>query len=101
MGGLDTGTLLFLSLFALVPAALLALVPPAARWTIFFLGLALFGGFWLLGGPSGPDNPRLIYPLAGLGAAVGALITEAVAFPVRRLRWRRAAARHDAPGRGC
>jgi hypothetical protein len=85
------GEILFLSSFALAPALFLAFLPWKTRWVIFLLGLAFpFASGWLIG-PSGPDNPGLVIPLIGYGVAAGALLVEAIAFPIRLIRRARSA----------
>ena len=82
---------LFLALFALVPAGLLLFIRPIGRWVFFGLGLAVAFGTELVVQLGGPDSPMLVIPLIGFGVAVGALLVEAVAFPLRRRRRRREA----------
>jgi hypothetical protein len=48
-------------------------------------------GIGFLVNVSGGHNPAAIIPLAGAGVALGALLVEAIAFPLRRWRGRREA----------
>ena len=87
--------ILFLSAFALVPAALLALIRPAGRWAFFLLGLVVAFGSGLVVNVRGADNSNGVLEIIGLGVAAGAVLVEAIAFPLRRRRRRREAAAGD------
>jgi drug/metabolite transporter (DMT)-like permease len=82
---------LFLSMFVLVPAALLALIRPVGRWAFFVLGLVFAFGIGFFVELRGADNSNGVLQIVGLGVAAGALLVEAIAFPLRRRRCRREA----------
>lgn len=96
----DLREIIFLAMFVLVPAGFLVFVRPVARWVFFVLGVGMFALFELFAGARGPHDPMLVLPfLIGIGVAAGALLVEAIAFPIR-LRRRRAAARSDGAAMG-
>ncbi len=83
---------MFLSLFVLVPAGLLAIVRPNGRRTLGALGLVATVGlaFAPLGGP---DSPLLVWGIVPLGVTLGAIVVELGALVLAALRrWRRGAA---------
>ena len=72
--------------FVLLPAAILAILPPLWRRIFFVLGLMITFGAGYVTDVRGADNPGIIYPVIGLGIAIGALLVEAISFAVRMIR---------------
>ena len=80
--------LLPLSLFVLVPAAILAFVSAKARRATFVAGLLVgLASEYVTG--AGPDNPLTIIPLVGFGFSIAALIVEIGSLVFRRSKWLR------------
>lgn len=82
--------LIILASFALVPAAVIAFASVSVRRFLFVLGLFVGLGFDLIF-TSGPDSQLLIFPLAGFGISVGALIVEIIGW-LRRIYGQRSEA---------
>jgi hypothetical protein len=74
----------YLAMFVAVPAAIVALMPLPARAFCLALGLLAMLGAALMD-ISGPDNPLLIFPLAGGSAVAGTAVAEACVRAALRL----------------
>jgi peptidoglycan/LPS O-acetylase OafA/YrhL len=86
----DLREIFTLSMFVLIPAGLMLLVRPVARWVFLLLGVVSLVAMELFAELGGPDSPALILPMIAIGVAAGALLVEAFAFPIRLIRRRRA-----------
>lgn len=75
--------------FVIVPVAIIILLPPLWRRILFILGLLAAFGTGYVTDVRGADNPAIMYPLIGLGVAIGALLVEAIAIVVRLTKWLR------------
>ena len=78
--------LLFLSLFAIVPAGLLAFVRPLARRVLLLVGLIVGVGLEWVVNLGGPDSPALIIPLTAFGLSAGALLVELAVLCARSIK---------------
>ena len=80
------GDFLYLSMFVLFPAAVLAFVRPIVRFVLIAIGTISIPAFFWFAQIFSIHGAELLLPAAGFFLGAGALLVETIAFRLRLIR---------------